>query len=209
MSARPILFATLGALLACGQAAGQEPVDPIDALLRQAAPNAPDPSEPDTAAEGTVDSAPDVAAPAPRRLIPPRPRLSRPVYVGETGKSPDGPLGEADQAYDGRIRASMAAAQGYRGAWDGGWMLSAGGRDLYSLELNDRDGAVEGAWRDLRRAGALDASGFIDSAEAADGSLTLRFAGVVAVIRAEGGRWRGELTEAGRTEPVGLRRRLP
>ena len=66
---------------------------------------------------------------------------------------------------------------------------------------------MEGAWRDLRRAGALDASGFFEIVERTGGDLTFRFeGGVVAVLRPEGDRWTGQLTEGGRSEAVNLTR---
>ena len=72
---------------------------------------------------------------------------------------------------------------------DGSWMLAAAGQPLYAFQLTDRNGAVEGAWRDLRRAGALDASGFFEVVERTGGGLTFRFdGGAVAVLRPEGGR---------------------
>jgi hypothetical protein len=192
------------------QAQAQPPADPIGALLRNGAPPKDvDPEEPDTAASGgKVDA--DPVVPATRRPAPRAPTLSRPVRIEETGKAPDGPPTPADVAYDSRLRASMASAQGFQGPMDGGWTLFAGNRELYVLQLTDRNGAVEGAWRDLRRPGALDASGFIDGTERTGGDLTIRFAGgAVAVLHSADGRWAGELTEAGARHPVTLRRRNP
>lgn len=180
-------------LLAAAPAATQTPSpDAIDAILGQPAP--PAPTEP---------------AEASPRYVPPPPRLSSPVFVHETGRNPDGPATAADLAYDGRLRSSAASAQGFHGPLDGGWTLAAGGRDLFVLQLTDRNGVLEGAWRDLRRPGALDASGFVDQAERAGPDVTLRFSGAVAVLRAVETGWTGELTEAGRTEPVRLTRRNP
>ena len=140
----------------------------------------------------------------------PRPPLTAPVHIGETGRSPDGPPTAADLAYDNRLRASMAAARSFQGAMDGGWTLSAGGRDLYVFQLIERNGAVEGAWRDPRRAGALDASGIIDQVERTEAGLTFRIGERVVALRHDaGGRWTGDLTEAGRTEAVILRRQQP
>lgn len=203
-----------GALIAAGIAALAaapalaQPADPIDALLR--GPARADPEEPDTAATGsTVDT--DPAAPdLPRPYVPPRPRLTEPVFIHETGKAPDGPASPADQAYDSRLRSSAAAVRGYQGPMEGAWTLSAGGREVYALQLVDRNGYVEGAWRDLRRTGALEGSGFIDEIERAGGDVTFRFAaGTVAVLHAAEGRWTGRLTEAGHTETVTLSRRTP
>ena len=74
--------------------------------------------------------------------------------------------------------------------------------------LVDRGGALEGAWRDPRRPGALSASGFIDQVERTPDGLTLRFAAVVASLHANAdGRLSGEIAEEGRTTSVSLRRR--
>lgn len=203
------ILATL-ALAGAAPAAAQEPADPIDALLRQSAPAAPDPNEPDTAAEGTTTVAPDAIAPTPdvaARAAPARPGALGPVFVEQTGRSNDAPPTGADLAYDSRIKASMAAAQSFQGPLDGGWTLSGPGGDLYAFELADKDGAIEGSWRDLRHPGGISASGFVERVEAGDGELTVRFGGRVAVLRAEEGRWRGRLTEDGRTEAVSLRRK--
>jgi hypothetical protein len=207
-----VLLALLATAPAAVPAAAQSqpPADPIDALLRNGPPPKDvDPEEPDTAASGgKVDA--DPVVPTTRRPVPRAPTLSRPVRIEETGKGPDGPPTPADVAYDSRLRASMASAQGFQGPMDGGWTLLEGDRELYVLQLTDRNGAVEGAWRDLRRPGALDASGFVDGAERAGDDLTIRFAGgAVAVLRGGDGRWSGELTEAGAKRPVTLRRRNP
>lgn len=193
-------------------ARAQPPADPIDAILRNGPPPKDvDPEEPDTAASGgKVDADPVVPATKTPYVARRAPTLTRPVRIEETGKAPDGPPGPADVAYDSRLRASMASAQGFQGPMDGGWTLFAGDRELFVLQLIDRNGAVEGAWRDLRRPGALDASGFIDGAERAGDELTLRFAGgAVAVLHGADGRWTGELTEAGGKHAVTLRRRNP
>lgn len=186
--------------------------DAIDALLRKPLPRDGVPDEPDTASGGAaVDADPLVpVTPQPYRA-PYRTTLTRPVNIQETGKSADAPPSPADMAYDDRIRASAAAQRGFRGPLDGGWTLSTPDRELYAFELADRNGAVEGAWRDLRRTGALDASGFIDAVERTGGDLTFRvLQDVTVVLHDRGdGRWAGELTEGGRSRAVSLRRRGP
>jgi len=190
----------------CAPAAAQ-PSDPIaDVLQRQARE---DPEEPDEAAERPPPQPPAaVPAPAPR---PPPPTLKEPVFLNETGRTPDQPPSVSDLAYESRLRASSASAQGFQGPLDGGWTLAASeGGDLYAFQLADRgNGVVEGAWRDLRRAGALSASGFVDQVERVGGEVILRF-GPSAVATLQGtadGRWSGELVEGGRTRAVTLRRR--
>ena len=98
-----------------------------------------------------------------------------------------------------------------QGPLDGGWTLAAAeGGDLYAFQLADRgNGVVEGAWRDLRKPGALSASGFVDQIDRVGGEMTLRLGpSVVATLQASAdGRWTGELAEDGRTRAVTLRRR--
>ncbi|MEW5683685.1 MAG: hypothetical protein AB1942_02075 [Pseudomonadota bacterium] len=176
-------------VLAASAARAQEPgPDAIDAILRAPADNQPPESNP-----------------------PPEPRPShgKPVFIHEAGRTPDGPATAADQAYDARLRMSATAARGFQGPLEGGWTLAAGGRDVFVLQLIDRTGFVEGAWRDLRRPGALDASGLIDAADRTTGDLTLRFSNAVLVLRAAEAGWSGEFTEEGRTETARLIRRGP
>lgn len=199
------------AALAAAPAHAQPPPDPIDALLRPL-PKDADVEEPDTAATGSaVEPDPTLpAGPQPYRpyVPPPHPTLTAPVFVHETGKNPDAPATPVEAAYDSRLRSSAASVQGFQGPMDGGWTLSAGGHALYALQLTDRNGAVEGAWRDLRRSGALDAYGFFDIVERTGGRLTFRFAdGIVAELHPQGDRWTGELVEGGRRETVSLIRR--
>lgn len=207
--AAPIVLG-LAALTAQAAPAQQPAVDPIDALLRPP-PKDADVEEPDTAATGpAVEPDPQLPAgpqPYQRYAPPPRPTLTAPVFVNETGKNPDAPPTPAQAAYDSRLRSSAASVQSFQGPLDGGWTLSSDARPLYAVELADRNGSVEGAWRDLRRAGALDASGFFDVVERTGGEVTFRFTdGIVAVLHAQDGRWAGELTEGGRRERVSLTR---
>lgn len=123
--------------------------------------------------------------------------------------------GPKDKAYDARIRDSFGAAEAYQGPLDGGWTLTAENQGaILDLRFEDHDGHLEGAWRDLRRKGALDASGVIDRATRLGDALTLEFStrpGVhdfLSLKRARGG-WTGELTEAGRTREVWLSKTSP
>lgn len=181
------LLALLALAAPAARAQDVEP-DAIDAILRPPAENQP-----------------QEAAPPPE----PRPSQGKPVFIHETGRTSDGPGTAADLAYDGRLRMSASSARSFRGPMEGGWTLAAGGRDVFALQLVDRAGLLEGAWRDLRRPGALDASGFIDAAERTGADLILRFSGAVLVLRPAESAWAGELTEAGRTETARLTRRGP
>jgi hypothetical protein len=137
---------------------------------------------------------------------PPPPQVRRSVRGGVTREL-------SDAAYDARIRASMAAAGTFRGPLEGGWTIVGSNGDLYDLQLSDKKGVVEGAWRDLRKAGAPNASGFIDAVERAGGEVTVRFGEgrLVALLRAQpDGRWTGELSgDGGSPRPVVLKRRGP
>jgi hypothetical protein len=204
----------LAALLAAAPAFAQAPpspsppADPIDALLKRPPPKDVDPEEPDTAASGGRVE-PDPVAPSAPRAPPRRSTLTTPVQIEETGKAPDGPPTAADAAYDSRLKSSMASAQGFQGPMEGGWSVLSGERELYVLQLVDRGGGVEGAWRDPRRPGALDASGFIDAVDRAGDDLTVRIGPVIVTLHAAAGRWSGQIAENGRTQPVTLRRRNP
>jgi hypothetical protein len=142
------------------------------------------------------------------------PQWSSPVFVDQPGRTPDAPPSYIDRAYEARLRASFLSAQGLKGPLEGGWTLTdAGGAQLYDLQLVDSTGGtVDGAWRDLRRPGAIDASGLIVGASRIGAQLNLRFysgAGgpVTATLTATGdGRWSGELTERGERRTVYLRR---
>ena len=195
-----------------------QPTDPIGALLDH---RAAEPKDPDEAAEKPrpqpTNPAPAVPTaglpPAPIPYAPPRPRLTAPVRIEETGKSPDAPPGVNDIAYDTRLKSSYASAQGFQGPLDGGWTLAArDAGDLYALQLVDRADRLEGAWRDLRRKGALGGSGLVEDIRRNGQDLTLRFSAggadaVTAVLHAtQDGRWSGELTEHGVNRPVILRR---
>ena len=199
---RPAAIAgLLLALAAAAPATAQPPRDPIDDLLR---PDAP-PSPATAPVPPPFEPAPPAVPPPPLPLMPP-PRGSEagPVPLEQAGRTPDGPPNEADVAYDNRLRASLASSQGLRGAMDGGWSLMAGERELYVLELADRKGVLEGAWRDPRRPGV---SGFIDAVDRSGEQVVLHFGAAVVTLHGAEGRWAGELREGERVEPVTLWRR--
>jgi hypothetical protein len=212
-------LAWLAAIAVAAPAARSQPAnDPIGALLDRPGRMTPEVDEPDAAGQ-PVPQEPDPSVRgvplAPRPYVPPSSRLSEPTQVDETGKSPDGPPTVNDLAYESRIRSSIASAQSFQGPLDGGWTLTSGPAELYALQLVDRgNGALEGAWRDLRRQGALGSSGFVDQIESQGPDLTLRFtmasgASAEAVLHADAAGWSGDLTEGGEHRAVRLRRRAP
>lgn len=191
--------------------------DPIGALLNPNAPPSRDEDEPDVAGQPRTAPEPDPGlqpvGPQPKLYVPPpRAQLDAPVAIDDLGKTPDRPPEIRDLAYDARIRASFASAESFQGPLDGGWTLSADGQDLFALQLVDRRDRLEGVWRDVRRKGALNASGLVDDLQRRGGELTLRFAQpgaptTVATLHDAGdGQWRGELSEAGVRRVVVLRR---
>ena len=199
--------------------AARPPSDPISNILIHGAPG--DEDEPDTA--GQPRTAPELepsllpSGPTPRAYVPaPKSQLTAPVHIDETGKTPETPPEVRDLAYDARIRASFASAQSYQGPLDGGWTLSAGRQDLYVLQLVDRRDRLEGVWRDVRRKGALYASGLLDDLQRQGADLTLRFTPspgapttVATLHDGANGLWTGELAEAGGKRAVVLRRTGP
>lgn len=213
MTARLVVAMALSLIAAV--AAAQPANDPIGALLDTPGRPTPELEEPDTAAAPVeIEPEPSLAASrAPVPAPPPAPRLTAPVNISETGKTPDSPPSVRDLAYESRIRSSVASAQSFQGPLDGSWTLLAGGTELYALQLVDRGaGVVEGAWRDLRRVGAIGASGFFDQIESQGPDLTLRFtpasgASAEAVLHSAYAGWTGEFIEGGARRPVELRRR--
>lgn len=174
--------------LAGGASAAAQAADPIGALLARPVPAADEEAAWTGAAPVQAPPAaePEVVTPATATIGPPRPYI--PPQEGAL----------SGVAYDSRLRASMVSAQGFQGPLDGGWTLMSPEGPLYAFQLVDRGtGAVEGAWRDLRRPGALDASGFVDTVEQLGGEVVLRFDGSrIATLRSGGdGRWAGELAE--------------
>ncbi|MCR5873759.1 hypothetical protein LRS10_05950 [Phenylobacterium sp. J426] len=110
-------------------------------------------------------------------------------------------------AYDSRLKASLVSAQSFQGPLDGGWRLAGAGGSLYDLQLVDRNnGVVEGAWRDLSRAGAPAGSGFLDAVERDGAGVRLTFdGGKTATLSYGPNGWRGEMNG----QPVTLTRRAP
>ncbi len=202
----------------------QTPVEPSSGPYVPQAPASPPPSvgyglpPVNHATPPSSSFAPSTATPAAPYVAPyappPRPQLTEPVHVDEFGKTPDAPPRPVDRNYEMRLRASSASAQGMQGPLDGAWTLRAGrGGELYSLLLVDNGVTLEGAWRDPRRRGAVDASGFLNDIQRTGGGIIITFypapgAGlaVVTLSPAADGAWAGELDEKGERRAVTLRR---
>jgi hypothetical protein len=194
--------------------------DVIGSLLTHPDQQPWDEDEPDTASAPRAPPEPEPTVTTPAGALPytpaPRPRLAAPVHLEETGKTADAPPTPRDMAYEARIRSSFASAEGFQGPLDGGWTLSADGRDLYALQLVDQRDRLEGVWRDVRRKGSLNASGLVDDIQRQGSDVTLRFTPTpgaptaVATLHDSGaGRWTGELIESGARRSVTLRRGGP
>ena len=177
------------------------------------------PPTPPPAAAPAADAPHDAPMPLrpppspPPAYVPRSSGLTAPMRLEETGKAPDGPPSPSDLYFESRVRQSFNAAQGMQGPLDGHWVVRAAGAEVFDLQLVDKNqGAVEGAWRDPRRRGAADASGFIDSIQRSGGELNLRFTPhpgddpVQLALRSSGDSWTGELIERGERRSVTVRR---
>ena len=146
---------------------------------------------------------------------PAAPKLSAPVHVDEYDKTPEAPLNAVELGYESRLRSSFASAQGMQGPMDGAWVLrTRSGETLYSFLLVDKGGGtLEGAWRDPRRRGSPDASGFLVDIQRVGSQVTASFyprpgAGVATLMLnpVSGGEWSGDLLEGRDRTAVTLRR---
>lgn len=196
------------------------PSDPIAVLLNPNAPPPRDEDEPDTAGQPRTAPEPDIAVlpagPAPKVYVPaPRTQQDAPVQIDELGKTPDGPPAIRDLAYDARIRSSFASAESFQGPLDGGWTLAEPQGDGYALQIVDRRDRLEAVWRNVRRTGALNASGLVDEIQRQGGELTLRFteypqpASRITLREGAGGLWTGKMVRGDQVIAVTLRRTAP
>ncbi|MBS0331764.1 MAG: hypothetical protein JSS35_03275 [Proteobacteria bacterium] len=199
------------------------PRDPIAGLLNPNAPESRDEDEPDTVgkAKGASDDDLDIGparAGRPGPTIPftavPRSQRDLPVTLDQTGQTPDSPPDQRAQTYDARIRSSFASAQGFQGPLDGGWTLSSPGCEI-AFQIVDRRDRLEAVWRDVRRAGSLDASGLVDDIQRRGGTLTLRFSeapfqtALVTLREGADGDWSGRMVRGAQAFDVTLRRTSP
>jgi hypothetical protein len=179
-------------------------VDPLADLIAQSGPQTTDEEEPAAQAPLPPHKPTILPIPAPE---PPSAQAAAGVPGGYM------PIAEA---YDLRIKGSIVAAQGLQGPMDGNWTIS--GPDsvpLYALQIVDPVGgygALEGAWRDVRRPGAVGSTGLIDFVDRSTGELAARFSprpGQLATVtlRPRGdGAWVGSLNENGADTLVTARR---
>ena len=121
-----------------------------------------------------------------------------------------------DGAYNDRVRGSFAAAQAFEGPLDGGWTLATTRMGpIYALQVVDHEGRLEAAWRDLKRSGHADTSGFVDEISRTGATLVLRFKPapdreVTATLELKpDGRWTGRIAINGEAAPAVLSRTAP
>ncbi len=179
-------------------------VDPLADLIAQSGPQTTD----------EEDAAPQAPAPPHKPTILPIPAPDPDELPGHA--IPQGGYVPLAEAYDLRVKGSILAAQGLQGPLDGGWSIEgADGAALYRLQIVDKvggGGALEGAWRDPRRTGAVGSTGLIDFLDRSDSGFLARFSprpGQLATLdltpRGDGS-WTGKLNENGTETPVTARR---
>jgi hypothetical protein len=179
-------------------------VDPLADLISQSGPQTTDEEE----------AAPQGPAPPHKPTILPIPAPDPDELPGHA--IPQGGYVPVAEAYDLRIKGSILAAQGLQGPLDGGWSIQGpDGATLYTLQIVDKVGggdALEGAWRDTRRTGAVGSIGLIDFVDRSDSGFLARFSprpGQLATLgltpRGDGS-WTGKLNENGTETPITARR---
>lgn len=179
-------------------------VDPLADLIAQSGPQTTD----------EEDTAPQAPAPPHKPTILPIPGPDPDQLPGHA--IPQGGYVPMAEAYDLRVKGSILAAQGLQGPLDGGWSIEgADGATLYALQLVDKVGGydgLEGAWRDVRRPGAVGSTGLIDFVDRSYNGFLARFSprpGQLATLdltpRGDGS-WSGKLNDNGVETPVTARR---
>ena len=158
------------------------------------------------------------------------PPAQTPAAPGQAAPTIDSILTQEPPTEDAReaaVRAAYAAAEALRGALDGRWRVSsADGAGLYDFQFADSGVSpdprsatpwtptIEGAWRDLRRDGAIDSSGFVTSITRDGTALVIRFYDrdpgrpkvVTLTQRAGGVVWTGSLDDGTGSRPVTMSR---
>jgi hypothetical protein len=124
------------------------------------------------------------------------------------------------------VRSAYAAAQARRGVLDWRWRLAdARGRELYVFQFSDPGDipdprssspfvpVIEGAWRDPRRDGTHQGSGFLDSVRRDGADLVVRFIDhdpdhpqVVTLHPGAEGAWSGAIEGEAPSKAVVMRR---
>ena len=176
-------------------------------------------TQPQPAGQTLAPPAPPTPAPTTEQPSPAAPTLQPDSQSEEPQavQTPDS-LGEgaaAQEAWEQRLHAAYDNAEARQGPLDGRWKINGqDGDELFVLVLSDPEsGNLVGAWRDLRRGGGADGSGYLSMIERTADGIYVRFTepeqGVDTVIQlrptADGG-WGGELTESGAVRSVVMKR---
>ena len=180
-----------------GAMSATEATDPLADLIAQTGPQTTDEEE----------SAAQAPLPPHKPTILPIPPPEPPEDEIPGHAIPQGGYVPMAEAYDLRIKGSILAAQGLQGPLDGGWAINGpDGTTLYALQIVDKVGGydgLEGAWRDMRRTGAVGSTGLIDFVDRSSDGFLARFTprpGQLATLdlRPRGdGAWTGKLNENG------------
>lgn len=195
------------ALLLAAQGARAQDPDLIGELLKSA------PAAEEEEADGGDLDLPEVTS-LPETRRGPVSVPGRTVTVDDHSRTPEGPLGVAERTYEARLRAGFTAAQGRLGELEGRWLVRSQVGPVYAFQFIDSGaGALDGAWSDPRRPGALTGSGYLRSARREGGRLEIsleappRRGPVRLQLRPEGpGQWVGTLTEDGVEVAVRMQR---
>ena len=180
--------------------------DPLADLIAQSGPQTTDEEEP--AAQAPL--------PPHRPMVLPIPAPEPPEDEIPGHAVPQGAYVPMAEAYDLRVKGSILAAQGLQGPLDGGWAIEGpDGKTLYALQIVDKVGGyegLEGAWRDVRRIGAVGSTGLIDFADRSYNGFQARFSprpgqlSTLDLTPRGDGTWSGKLNENGVQTSVVARR---
>jgi len=180
-----------------------------------AAPTAPDVVQTQPQSTGQTPPSPE---PIPDQIAQPPPVQADGQADEPQSNQPPDSLGQgvaAQEAWEQRLHNAYANAEARQGSLDGRWKISGqDGDELFVLVLSDPEaGNLVGAWRDLRRGGGADGSGYLSIVERTADGLYVRFielgqsVDTVVQLRATAdGGWGGELTEAGQVRSVVMAR---
>lgn len=181
-------------------------VDPLADLITQSGPQTTD----------EEDAAPQAPATPHKPTILPIPAPEPPPSAALDPAVPQRSALPMAEAYDLRVKGSIVAAQGLQGPLDGSWtIVGPDGAALYHLQIVDPVGgysALEGAWRDVRRVGAVGSTGLIDFVDRSTGDFLTRFSprpgqlSTLALRPLGDGTWSGKLNENGVETAVTARR---
>lgn len=221
---RVIVASIVSAALVAGPVRAQQAADAPAATAAPRVPAAPTAQVPEAldpladliAQQNGLDEeqAEAASAPAPRHkaTILPIPPPEPPEIPGGGPAIPAGGYVPAEKVYEMRVKGSIAAAQNLQGPLDGGWKIAGpDGGQLYALQMVDKAGGygeLEGAWRDVRRAGAVGSTGLIESLRREGSDVVVRFSprggqSSILTLRPAGyERWAGELVENGQAQAV-------